>query len=373
VGPGKDLPYEEWTTHNLKVNPMVAGDPFLDTVYDQPAIRNIITTMYGTDQVGVPTGWSGKRDYQLFLTPYTPAPGAPGAPERQPRQLRGGHIDFGGNIIPLFGNAFVIQVCLRDTEPFGGNITIIPGSARVVQQRAIKDPLTQFPYDFKDFEFAEPYEHVAKAGDVILMHHLSFHSGNPAIGATRRPRIALHCQAHRTTFLTKADPGDASNPPWVRSFALNGYVEDPNDEQRYITFCENKKAMWGYWSSEDGRVRAKVFTWVDGLLRARIRWNDATEFFPPLPRFDGKDLKFEQPVDPAMAAGIGLAGNAGAGSAGGVQTAEAVRSRVEMRLDPADPERMHYTLIPADGGAPVIVTLKRTGAITGRVLDDPGR
>lgn len=361
-GPGKGLPFDEWTTQNVKHKPAVAGDPFLDTIYDQPNIRRIITTMFGTDEAGVPTGWSGKRDYQLFLTPFSPG--------QEPVPLKGGHIDFGGNVIPIFGNAFVIQVCLRDTEPHGGNITIIPGSHKLVQERAIKDPMTQYPYDFDDYPYAEPYEHVARAGDVVLMHHLSFHSGNPAVGATRRPRIALHLQAHRTTFLTKADPA-ADNPPWVKSFTLNGFYEDPHDEQRYIRFNEAKKALWGEWHSDDGQAVVKIFTWIDGQLHARVSFDGGPEFFTVKQRFDGKRLNFELPVDAAAAARLGLPeGEAGSGEMTTAATAtESLLCRAVAAVDPVSPERMAVTLTPVAEGETVELSLQRVKTYSGRVLD----
>lgn len=286
IGEGRDLPFDQWTTKNVRLHAKVPGDPFLDAVYDQPNVRDLIATMYGTREIGVPTGWSGKHDYQIFLNPFSP--------DAKQEKLWGGHIDFGGNIIPLFGNAFVMQVALHDTEPHGGNITITPGSHRLVQKRTIENKLTQYPYDFEDFPFTEPYEFVAKAGDVLLMHHLSFHTGNPCCGATRKPRLALHCQVHRSTFLTRADPSDPRNPPWVRSFTLNGFVEDPDDEQRYIRFCEAKKAIWGVWSTEDGRSHYKVYTYSDGCLRAKIREAGAGERVTERARFDGQRFTFDR-------------------------------------------------------------------------------
>ncbi|HVF09532.1 MAG TPA: hypothetical protein VNA16_01945, partial [Abditibacteriaceae bacterium] len=141
-GEGKDLPFDAWTVNNVQRPAQPIRDPFLDTIFDQPNIRHIINTMYGTSEVGAPNGWSGNRNYQIFVAPFDP--------DHQPRPFHGGHIDFGGNLIPIFGNAFVIQVALRDTEPFGGNITVIPGSHKLVQQRAMENPYTQYPYDFAD-------------------------------------------------------------------------------------------------------------------------------------------------------------------------------------------------------------------------------
>lgn len=344
VGDGRDLPFDQWTTENIRREQRVPGDPVLDAVFDQPGVRDIIHTMFGTDQVGAPTGWSGKPLYQIFVNPFNP--------DATPHPLQGGHIDFGGHLIPKFGDAFVMQVALHETEPMGGNITAIPGSHVQVQKRAIDDPYTQYPYDFKDFVFEAPYEFVAQPGDVFLMHHLLFHSGNPCCGPTRKPRIALHCQVQRSTFLTLADPADASNPPWVRSFTLNGRVEDPDDEQRYIRFSEAKTSMWGVWTSEDQRTSYKVYTWVDGALRAKVRTPDGQERLGRAARFDGRELSFEQ-VLPADAA------------AGGRETA----CRATLQREPGDEPMMRCTLAPVDGGEPRTMRLRRTEVFTSRIVD----
>lgn len=327
VGEGRDLPFEQWTTQNVRIgnDQVVPGDPLLDTVYDQPKLRDIIATLYGTPEVGAPTGWSGKRDYRIFLTPFNP--------DVKPVPLWGGHIDFGGNLIPLFGNAFVMQVALHDTQPHGGNITIIPGSHKLVQKRAIDDRLTQYPYDFEDFPFTEPYEFVANAGDVLLMHHLSYHTGNSCCGTARKPRIALHCQVQRSTFLTRADPDDATNPPWVRSFTLNGFIEDPDDEQRYLRFCDAKKAMWGVWTTDDGTTRYKIYTFYDGSLRVTFHENNEPDHLSIRARFDGQRLTFHHTIPVNHSKGT-------AASACPVTTLE---------RDPADAEHLHLTRRAADG------------------------
>jgi hypothetical protein len=365
-GPGKDLPFNEWTTKNVRLAPKTPGDYLLDRVYDHPNVRKIIATMFGTEEVGPPNlaAWNGQIDYQIFLNPFNP--------DAQPKPLWGGHIDFGGNVIPAFGDAFVMQVALHETEPFGGNITVVPGSHKLVQERAIRNPLTQYPYDFDDFPFTEPYEFVAKPGDVFLMQHLMFHSGNPCVGATHKPRIALHCQVHRGAFLTKADPADPTNPPWVRSFTLNGYHEDPNDEQRYITFSNNKKKMWGYWASEGfGAVRFKVFTWIDGTLRAKMIMPDDSEVPGKQFRFDGQVLRFEQDaelVSDRLGSAAAAQREAASGTSATLQATARATCRSSLHLVPSDPDALicrfhmpdnhHYEL-----------TLRKFKAILGRLKD----
>ncbi|MCE9589308.1 MAG: hypothetical protein K8S99_02155 [Planctomycetes bacterium] len=343
IGVGRDLPFEQWTTRNVRLDDTkpVPGDPLLDSVYDQPKLRDIMTTLYGTPEVGAPTGWNGQRAYGIFLTPFDP--------DVKPVQLWGGHIDFGGNLIPLFGNAFVMQVALHDTEPHGGNITITPGSHKLVQKRAIDDRLTQYPYDFEDFPFTEPYEFVARAGDVLLMHHLSFHTGNPCCGATRRPRIALHCQVQRTTFLTRADPNDATNPPWVRSFTLNGFIEDPDDEQRYIRFCDAKKALWGVWTGDGGKTRYKIYTFFDGSLRITFREEGVPDRISMKARFDGRRLTFSESIPADY----------------DKDTLVTPWPATTLELDPGDAEHLRIGVRAADGSESHRV-LRRTEAVTTR-------
>lgn len=341
-GAGKDLPFDQWTTKNIQLTPRnVPGDDLLDRVFDQPNTRKIIYTMFGTEEIGRPHSWSGEPRYQIFLNPFNP--------DAQPHKLWGGHIDFGGNIIPVFGDSFVMQVALHETEPHGGNITAIPGSHRLVQQRAKDNPRTQYPYDFDDFPFIDPFEFVARPGDVFLMHHLMFHSGNACVGPTRKPRIALHCQVHRGSFLTKIDPADPDNSPWLRSFALNGPHEDPDDEQRYIRFCAAKKAMWGVWQSGDGATRFRIYTGGDGTLHAKLTLADGTEREMDKRRFDGETLAFEQDLKDFPARG----------------GATATRARAVMRVDPSDPERMTVQWEVPNG--PATLPLKRTQRFAGRL------
>jgi hypothetical protein len=349
-GEGKDLPFDQWTTKNVELTGKVPGDDVLDRVFDFPNIRKIICTMFGTEEIGKPHGWSGQVNYQIFLTPFNP--------DVKPQKLWGGHIDFGGNIIPVFGDSFVMQVALHETEPHGGNITVIPGSHKLVQQRAKDDPQTQYPYDFADFPFTEPFEFVAKPGDVFLMHHLMFHSGNPCVGATHKPRIALHCQVHRGSFLTKIDPCDPNNSPWLRSFALNGPHEDPDDEQRYIRFCAAKKAMWGVWRSGDGAAQYRLYTGSDGTLHAKLKLSDGTEREMDNRRFNGEALTFEQ--DPSQLPAPSRRAGAATATAG-------ARARAVMRLDPADGERLTLELETPDG--PLTLALRRTEKFTGRLRE----
>lgn len=341
-GPGSNLPFDDWTVNNVKYAGGGAGDEVLDQIYEQPNIRHIIDTMFGTSKVGAPTGWDGVKSYQVFLTPFDPG--------YEPKPFHGGHIDFGGHLIPKFGNAFVMQIALHDTEPFGGNITVIPGSHKLVQKRVLDNPYTQYPYDFEDFEFAEPYEFVARAGDVFLMHHMTFHSGHKCGGATHKPRIALHMQIPRTTHLTLADPYDATNPPWVRSFTLNGRHHDPDDTQRYLDFGESKKRMWGEWTSEDGECYFKIYTWSDNALRARIRLGDVPEQISRDARFDGRQLSFGCVCE----------------SPG--QRSTLTECRAVLEVNAGDSETMTAILNPVSmAKSPTAIKLRKTGLITTRL------
>jgi len=224
---GLQSPFDEWTADQIGALDRTAGDqartPIFDAIYDQPEVRRLIEIMFGTAEVGAPNGWDGTRFYRLFINAYNPL----GQAVLETR----GYIDYGYCPIPVFGGGFMLQVALHDTEPFGGNTLIFPGTHRLVQKMVIDDSATEFPRDFSDFPFPKPFEFVAEAGDVLVFHHLAVHASSVNHGATRQSRIALHVHVDRTTWPAAIDPDDASLSPWERSLALNGRHEDFENER----------------------------------------------------------------------------------------------------------------------------------------------
>jgi ectoine hydroxylase-related dioxygenase (phytanoyl-CoA dioxygenase family) len=169
---------------------------------------------------GSPERFSPDSYAALFMTLYDPAA------KRVARTK--GHIDFVNKPIPALGRGFVTQIALLDRESFGGNITIWPGTHKLVQKAVIDDPEWRFPTNWDDIPQGEPFEFVAEAGDALLFHHLVAHGGNP--NCTRMPRLNLHCQCWQHEWLTEIDPAKPVSP-WERSLALNGYHAIHANEQ----------------------------------------------------------------------------------------------------------------------------------------------
>lgn len=212
---GSKLPFNHWTKDNINI-PNGSASPVLAKIFDQPRVRAAIDEMFGS-----PDQWNGDRSYSLFLKPYDP--------KAKRELLEKGHIDFVEVPIPVLGSGLMMQVSLLDKEPFGGNITIWPGTHRIVQKCAMENPRWRYPGNWDDIPKVEPFEFVAGAGDALFFHHLVAHQGNPC--CTRTPRISLHCQALRKEWLPEIDPKTPGLSPWERSLSLNGYYKPPRDEK----------------------------------------------------------------------------------------------------------------------------------------------
>jgi hypothetical protein len=227
---GTTLPFEQWTVSNIpkEVWNQRGGPntPVLNRIYDQPRVRAAIDEMFGS-----PDEFNNDRHFQLFVKPYDPA--------AKKNLVHRGHIDFVESPVPVFGSGFMFQVSLVDKESFGGNITIWPGTHKLVQKHVMDDPGWQFPKNWGDIPEAEPFEFVPRAGDALFFHHLVGHEGNPC--CTRMPRISLHCQGLRDAWLEESDPGKPNMSPWERSLALNG---------RFKTRRDEKKMMLDYFASK---------------------------------------------------------------------------------------------------------------------------
>lgn len=229
---GNDLPFDQWTTENTKHRyGDSSNNAVLAAVYDQPGIRAMIDTMFGSADA-----WDGARHFQLFISPYDTQ-----RPADAPRKPFGGHIDFADNKpFPVLGNGFVFQASLIDAEPGSGNIHIWPGTHKQVQAHAMADADWRYPKDIGDIDQPEPYEFVAEAGDVLIFSHLVLHSASPSCAAKRTPRIGLHCQANQHDWLSEVDPDAPQGlSPWAQSLAQNG---------RYVTRCDEKAMMHAVYS-----------------------------------------------------------------------------------------------------------------------------
>ncbi|MCX5658371.1 MAG: phytanoyl-CoA dioxygenase family protein [Planctomycetota bacterium] len=228
---GHGLPPTQWTAENspARSRKPVSQMPALQRVYDDPGIRNIIDTMFGS-----PDHWNGQRQFQLFLNPYDEAAKAEVSPA--------GHIDFVSCPVPIFGSGFMFQVALSKSEPFSGNITIYPGTHKAIQRALVENPDLQYPKDLQPLLECEPYEFVAEPGDVLVFHHLVGHAGNYSHAANRRPRVVLHCQGLRKTWLHEIDPASPTLSPWERSLAFTGgRYKVRQDEYEWIVNYKRKK------------------------------------------------------------------------------------------------------------------------------------
>ncbi len=242
------LPPEQWNSKNTEVlhKPYFQGatDPeaAFDRLFEQPQLRQAIDDLFGG-----PRRWNGERNYYLFIKPFNETAAAKLAPR--------GHIDFPDQQIPPLYRGFMFQIALADGEPFGGNLTVYPGTHRLIQQALIADPQARHPGPLIDaIPQPEPFEFVGEAGDVCFLHHLMFHAGNHAHGQKHLPRIAIHGEAFRNDWLTEVNPAGAGLGPWERSLSLNGPLKTTADleeantlkRQQYLQSLREKKDVSRY-------------------------------------------------------------------------------------------------------------------------------
>jgi len=193
--------------------------PVLNRVYDQPRVRAAIDEMFGSSDL-----FNDERTISLFIKPYD---------SNATRALNPvGHVDFVKKPIPIFGSGTIFQVSLVDKEPFGGNISVFPGTHRLVQKCLMENPDWQYPTNWEDIPMEEPFEFVPAAGDMIFIHHLVAHAGNQC--CTRMPRVSLHCGAFQDEWVTEVDPAQAGLSPLLRSLTPNGKYKVPFNEEEKI-------------------------------------------------------------------------------------------------------------------------------------------
>ena len=230
---GDDRPLDRWTVQKpgqqfgiyFFQDPGRTGwteqNPVLEKVYDHRRLRAAVKQLYGDSG-----DWDGVRNYYVFLNPHNP--------DGKAELSTGGHIDFGGQPIPILYRGFTFQVALLDTVPFSGNISIFPGTHKTIMKMLIDDPDITSNGSFDEVAASvEPYEFVAEAGDVMFMHHLVVHSTNPCHSSRRTPRIPIHAESFRAKWLTVIDPDKPNLSPWERSLAHHGFYEVQRDEARH--------------------------------------------------------------------------------------------------------------------------------------------
>lgn len=224
---GHGLPPTQWTEENTPVlhHPFFEGgnppNPVFERIFQQPRLREAIEELYGG-----PGHWDEMKNYYLFEKSYSP--------RAHPALTQQGHIDFGGQRVPPLYRGFTFQALLHDTEPFSGNLTLHPGTHKIIQKTVMENTSHQFKSGLYEGPQPPPFEFVGRAGDVCFMHHIVLHSGNGSHSPNRLPRIAIHGEAFRQNWLREIDPAKPNLSPWERSLAHNGpyrELREIEDEQ----------------------------------------------------------------------------------------------------------------------------------------------
>lgn len=179
-------PLADWTIERpgQRYTVYYAGQaPATEGLFEQPGLVAALGSFFG--ELGYTLGSTDPHDpdrqrLALWVNPYDP--------DARPRLQGLGHVDSGS---PWRGMA--VHIALADTRAFSGNTTYVPGSHVTLHEwlRDHPDPswpggtYPEVPRELPAWEF------VAEAGDVVLTHHLVFHSGNPSHAEDRSPRIAI--------------------------------------------------------------------------------------------------------------------------------------------------------------------------------------
>jgi len=207
-------PLTEWTVDDpgTRYTVFYQGEqPDLDSVYDQGPLVDALDELFGdrgARYASADPSNPQRRHHAFWLKPYDPAG------RRRPTAL--GHIDSGS---PWRGLA--VYVALADSEPWGGNTILFPGTHLLGHERMLTDP----PADFAGGMASDipqpypPYEFVARAGDVAFVHHLTYHTGVDNSADGRSPRMAVRLEAFARRPLIDLDPGRVA-APWEQSFRV---------------------------------------------------------------------------------------------------------------------------------------------------------
>jgi hypothetical protein len=187
----------------------------IDELIDHPALASILRTFFGDRGFHFgPTDSANpdRRRFAVWVNPYDA--------EARQRLLPMGHIDSGS---PYRGAA--IQIALSPTRAFSGNTTFFPDSHREMM-RWIEEHTEAFDGSWPGGVYAHlrrplpPWEFVAEPGDLVLSHHLLFHSGNPSHADDRSPRICIRAEVFPEHPLDETSTIAAEGTAFERSLAL---------------------------------------------------------------------------------------------------------------------------------------------------------
>ncbi|HET9959974.1 MAG TPA: hypothetical protein VFQ61_36025 [Polyangiaceae bacterium] len=220
---GESRPLEEWTSDAPGQKYMVAywgAYSAFDRLFEHPVINGHLADLFGRcgyQYQSTAENQPDRRRLALWVNPFDA--------EARPRLNRFGHIDSGS---PYRGLSF--QVCVADTEAHSGNTSFFPGSHVPAHLAVLNNPdLAKSPGGILAHvpSGIDPFEFVAEAGDVALVHHGLVHSGNPSHSKRRRPRIALRIEVFPEHPISVLDPSDPGRSAWERSFPVTERRELP--------------------------------------------------------------------------------------------------------------------------------------------------
>jgi hypothetical protein len=182
-------PLAEWSTDRpgQRYSVYYAGEaPAVDALSYQSGLVSTLDVMFGA--VGFHHGSMdptdpNRRRVALWVNPFDA--------DARPRLQRMGHIDSGD---PRRGVAY--HIALADTSPFSGNTTYFPGTHHAMLEWLAANPDPTWPGGvYPEVPRAlPPWEFIAQAGDVVIAHHMLFHSANPSHAADRQPRVAIRVE-----------------------------------------------------------------------------------------------------------------------------------------------------------------------------------
>jgi hypothetical protein len=177
----------------------------IDCIWEEPGLHAALDALFSPGQyLLAPPG--EKPHLSLWVNPFDE--------QAVPRLLPLGHIDSGD-----FYRGISVQIALVTTEPFGGNTSFFPGIHREIEKRWLSlGGGEQCGGSYLDVRRRLPaVEFIAEAGDAVLCHHATCHTGNPSHGENRLPRISVRFEVFSERQpMGRAVPNDGS--AWARSY-----------------------------------------------------------------------------------------------------------------------------------------------------------